>query len=219
MWIAFSLLAAVLDAGKNSFAKHNTKQFDPIIVSWAWSTYSLVALIPLMFVRGIPELDGTFWLAILSRTVLDVMAVILYTRAIKQTDLSLCLPLLALTPVFIIFSGMVIAHEFPNALGIAGVCIIVAIAIAKNRQQFMTVIRPRVGYKLVPVGVTDGLMLVSQSLAQSIGLTALVIALKRTSIVFSSLLGAALFKEDIRGRIVPILVIVSGAMVIGVSQI
>ena len=121
MWILLGLISAFSDSVKNVLAKHNTRSFDSLVITWAWVTYSLIILIPVMFFKGIPNLDGTFWLAFSVRIILDIIALILYVNALKRTNLSLSLPMLALTPLFLLFSGLVINHEFPRPLGLVGV--------------------------------------------------------------------------------------------------
>ena len=137
MWLLLGLLSGFTDAVRNVLAKHNTNTFDSLVVTWALATYSLVILIPLMFVKGIPSLDETFWLALSARTALDVTAGILYVKALKYTDLSLSLPLLSLTPLFVLFTGLIINHDFPGPAGVAGVIAIVVGAywLYFNRKQ------------------------------------------------------------------------------------
>ncbi|MDP3998096.1 MAG: DMT family transporter [bacterium] len=286
MWIFLGLISAISDASKNVLAKHNTKSFDSLVISWAWVTYSLIILIPIMFLRGIPSLDRIFWLAFTTRTALDVMAIILYVNALKRTDLSLSLPMLALTPLFLLFTGLAINQEFPKPLGLIGVGAIVLgtyllnfrknekfyqpflaiyqnkgafmmflvsiiwgitgslhklailhsdpyfytafgalvlaviftpLAIWSNKQDFMKALRPESLPKIVPVGILDGLTVLTQMIGQSIALTVFIISLKRTSIIFSSILGWLFFKEPIKQRVIPICLMVAGVILISLS--
>ena len=45
MWILLGLISAFTDAFANVLAKYNTKTFDPMVVAWAWTAYSLIILI------------------------------------------------------------------------------------------------------------------------------------------------------------------------------
>src|SRR5437879_6271435 len=120
MWIIFGLISAFSDDAKNVLAKHNAHHFDPLVITWAWVTYSLIIVGPLMFFKGIPHLDGVFWTAFSVRIILDTISLILYVRALKNTDLSLSLPMLALTPLFLVLTDFIINHEFPKTLGLIG---------------------------------------------------------------------------------------------------
>jgi drug/metabolite transporter (DMT)-like permease len=56
---------------------------------------------------------------------LEFLAYVLYMKAIKRSPLSLTLPFLALTPVFLIISGKIILHEDINPIGLSGILLIV----------------------------------------------------------------------------------------------
>jgi drug/metabolite transporter (DMT)-like permease len=142
MWALIGLISAFSDASKNVLAKHNIRSFDPLVVTWAWTAYSLIILVPVMFIGGIPSLDGIFWLAFIIRTILDTVALILYANALKYTDLSLSLPMLALTPLFLVFTGLLINHEFPKPLGLVGVVIIVLGAYLLNFKKNEKIYQP-----------------------------------------------------------------------------
>ncbi len=54
----------------------------------------------------------------------EVVAMILYYKALKLTDISLSVPFLALTPVFACFTGFLLLGEKVNAVGLTGVILI-----------------------------------------------------------------------------------------------
>lgn len=124
MWMLFGLVSAFSDASKNIFAKQSIKSFDTIVVTWALLLYSLIILIPFTFLRGIPQLDNIFWAALLIRTVLEGIALILYFESLKTTDISLCLPVLAFIPLFLLITGIVINNEVPTLLAMIGIAFI-----------------------------------------------------------------------------------------------
>jgi drug/metabolite transporter (DMT)-like permease len=287
MWLLLGLFSAATDAGKNVLAKHNTKSFNSIVVTWAWVTYSLFILIPVMFIKGIPQLDMVFWQTFVVRIILDFVSLLMYIEAIKRTDLSLSMPMLALSPLFLLVSGYFLNGEFPSNLALIGVLLIVVgtyflnfkgrhlpwyepitcvvqdrgttlmlgasiiwgitgslhkLAILHSNPYFYTglgaltlavLYTPLAWFasredfkksfsreylpKLVPVGLLDGLTVLSQFVGQSMSLTVLVISLKRTSIIFSSILGWWLFGEKIGKRIVPICMMVAGVVLIAVG--
>lgn len=69
----------------------------------------------------IPALDRYFFLAILILLPLEITALILYMKAIKASPLSLTLPFLALSPVFMIFTSNLILGEKLDSYGIIGI--------------------------------------------------------------------------------------------------
>jgi len=66
----------------------------------------------------------TFWLALGLLVPLEVVSLVLYVKAIKLSPLSLSVPFLALSPVFIIFIAYFVLGEVPTRGGVAGVCLI-----------------------------------------------------------------------------------------------
>jgi drug/metabolite transporter (DMT)-like permease len=99
------------------------------------STYETV-LCPLLlslplFVTGwflieIPPLDTVFWVSTAAALPLEALALLLYMEAIRVSPLSLTIPFLAFTPVFILATGAVLIRETPNIEGISGTMITVA---------------------------------------------------------------------------------------------
>lgn len=286
MWLLLGLLSGFTDAVRNVLAKHNTNTYNSLVVTWAITTYSLIILIPLMFVKGIPSLDGIFWLALSARTVLDVIATILYVKALKYTDLSLSLPLLSLTPLLLLFTGLLINHEFPGPTGVGGVVAIVVgtyslyftrkekfyqpflalyqnkgarmmlgvavlwsitsplhrlailhsnpyfytgfgtlviaaiftlMILVSDRKGLKSSLKPKNVSKLAPAGLIGGVSVLAQMIGLSIAPAVLIQSLKRTSIIFSSIMGGVFFGEPLKKRIAPICLMVFGVILISLS--
>jgi drug/metabolite transporter (DMT)-like permease len=88
------------------------------------SVYSLPLAVLAFFFIPIPELDVTFWQLVVILVPLDVTAFYLYMKAIKISPLSLCIPFLSFTPVFMVFTGFFILGEMPNRWGVAGILLV-----------------------------------------------------------------------------------------------
>jgi drug/metabolite transporter (DMT)-like permease len=84
--------------------------------------------LPFLFLVGIgltrPALDSTFWWVVAAMLPLEITAALLYMQALKVCHLSLCIPFLAFTPVFMILTGQVFLGEALNRWGILGVLFI-----------------------------------------------------------------------------------------------
>jgi uncharacterized membrane protein len=81
-------------------------------------------LLPMVLVRGIPELNQQFYLFLGLRVVLDVFALSFYFFALKEGDISLVIPLSTFSVVFSLLSSAIINYELPNTLGIMGIVVI-----------------------------------------------------------------------------------------------
>jgi len=125
-WPLFAFLTAFFESGKDVFAKLCLQRCDEYLVAWAWRLLALPFLLPLIPVVGVPPLGAPFWGALLVSGGLNVVTAVLYVRAIRLSDLSLTVPMVALTPLFLLLSSPLILGEFPGPVGLAGVLLIVA---------------------------------------------------------------------------------------------
>lgn len=123
-WFLLSMTTAVSLATVDALSKYALKDSGEEVVAWAsWGFAApfLLAIIPFI---DIPVLDATFWTVTILSLPLEVVAVLLYIRAIKISPLSLTIPFLALTPVFLIATSFLMVGELPDLSGMAGILLI-----------------------------------------------------------------------------------------------
>jgi drug/metabolite transporter (DMT)-like permease len=126
LWFIFALSTALFVSTGDALTKKFFGRFSPREMAIAASLYSLpFPCLAFLFV-SVPPLDGTFWRLVAILVPLDVTAFYLYMKAIKISPLSLCIPFLSFTPVFMIFTGFVILGEIPNGWGMTGIVLVVA---------------------------------------------------------------------------------------------
>lgn len=123
MWIIYSLLTAVTLATSDALTKRALASRDEYFIAWARILFALPLLLTGLCLGEIPELDSTFWLATLCALPLEIVAIILYTRALKISPITLTMPFLALTPVFLIATSYLIVGERISAYGGIGIAI------------------------------------------------------------------------------------------------
>ena len=127
MWIILSFITAICEAAKDGLCKKSLQNFDVFTIAWVWKFFSLPFILPLLFFAPIPEtLPGEFWMALFTGGGLNILATLLYIRAISKSDLSITLPLLSFTPAFLLFTSPVLVGDIPTPLGYVGVLFIVA---------------------------------------------------------------------------------------------
>ncbi|WP_457572064.1 EamA family transporter [Desulfovulcanus sp.] len=125
MWIVLSLFTALFEAIKDGLCKKGLEVNDFLIIAWAWKTFSLPFLLPLAFTTAVPECLSLRFFAILALGGgLNILATILYVRAIQASDLSLTLPLLSFTPVFLLITSPLMVGDRPEPTGFLGVFLI-----------------------------------------------------------------------------------------------
>ena len=111
MWFFLSLLAALGLATADALTKRFFSDLPPyrMGVVRILSTAPWMVLALLFLPSAVP--DRSFWLAIAAALPLELAAFFLYMRALKLSPLSLSLPFLAFTPVFMILTGRFILGE------------------------------------------------------------------------------------------------------------
>ncbi|MEG4228011.1 EamA family transporter [Microcoleus sp. N9_B2] len=125
-WLIFGILTAFFEAVKDVFGKQNLKKSDEYVVAWSLSFFSVIFLIPWVFSTEIPALNSQFWLALLIGGSINAVTALLYIKALKVSDLSLTVPLLALTPLFMLVTSPLIVGEYPQFFDYIGILLIVA---------------------------------------------------------------------------------------------
>ena len=87
--------------------------------------YPLIYVLPLclfsLFFIAIPSLDYVFFISFIVSLPLNAVPFFLYMKAIQVSPLSLTVPYLAFTPVFMIATGFVFLDEVPDRWGITGI--------------------------------------------------------------------------------------------------
>jgi drug/metabolite transporter (DMT)-like permease len=123
LWLVLSLLTAVSVASHDAWVKKCFSEMGP----FAMAAYPMAYSLPLLLVAGVfvpvPPLDTTFLWSFLACLPLNGISFIAHMEAIRASPLSLTLPYLAFTPVFIIGTGLLFLGEVPNAWGTSGILI------------------------------------------------------------------------------------------------
>lgn len=92
-------------------------------------------LLPLLAIQPMPSLAIEFWYWMAAVVPLEVIAMLLYSQAIRDTSLSLTLPYLAFTPVFNTLTGYVLLQEQVSLTGFAGILLVVCGAWLLNLEH------------------------------------------------------------------------------------
>ena len=118
LWFILAIATALSVATGDALTKKFFGRFSPYDMSIASSIYSLPFLVVYIFFIRIPQLDTVFWWLASVLIPLDTFAFYLYMKAIKLSPLSLSIPFLSFTPVFMILTGFIVLGEVPNGWGI-----------------------------------------------------------------------------------------------------
>ena len=125
MWLLLSFLTAVCTSAQDIISKRVSTRVSPYVTAWAVSFFSLPFLALFFFWErpAMPLFD--FWPALLTSTIILTVSSVYFFKSIEMSDLSLTIPLLSFTPLFLLVTSPIIVHEFPRPLGILGMVLIV----------------------------------------------------------------------------------------------
>lgn len=135
-WLALALATGALVALRDALVKRGSARTDEYETILILSGTTAAALFVALLFIGFPEPGPRLPLAIVGSAVPNVFAYLLLARAVKHSDLSLVAPLLGLTPLFLLGTTPLILGERPQALGFAGVVLIVLGAYLLNARDF-----------------------------------------------------------------------------------
>jgi drug/metabolite transporter (DMT)-like permease len=126
MWFFYAFLAAFSWATADLFSKKlmNERGMDEYITLWARFAFAVPLLGAFLVFRGIPSVALSFWWTILIWLPGDLVASLLYIKAVKGYPLSLVVPLLSTAPVFMILTSIVVLGEYPSYGGMVGVFLV-----------------------------------------------------------------------------------------------
>ncbi|MFP4018410.1 MAG: EamA family transporter [Bacteroidales bacterium] len=125
-WFLFAFLTAFFRSLTDVAGKIGLKNMDEYIVAWSLFLFGLPFIALLLFFTEVPEIKPDFWVALFVGGILNVFTNLIYMRAIKLSDLSITIPLVTFTPLFMLLTSPLIVGEFPNIYGIAGIVLIVS---------------------------------------------------------------------------------------------
>lgn len=124
-WFIFALLGAFFDATYYTVIKKSLKNLNQYVLSTGVFLTTAIILLIISLFKGLPELGPLFYTSVLATGILNLVAAVLYFKALKITDLSLAIPMMSFTPVFLILTSFFIMRELPTSIGILGICLIV----------------------------------------------------------------------------------------------
>lgn len=125
LWIIPSALGAVTNAVYYISIKKFLQRVEPHILASGSFFFAGIFLFITATINGIPPFGDHLFIAIAGTSILNIIAIVLTFRALASTDISLSVPMISFTPIFLIGTSFIFLHELPSVIGIAGICIFV----------------------------------------------------------------------------------------------
>lgn len=124
-WLLLALVSAVFVAIRNVITRKLIFLVDKNVILYAEYLFSALFSTLLILFVGIPEIKPTFYYSIVIASIIDVIAIRFFIKAIAQAELAKTFPLVAFTPIFLLATSFFILNEIPSIMGFFGVLTIV----------------------------------------------------------------------------------------------
>lgn len=124
LWLPLTLISAFCLATSDALTKKALIGHNEYLVTWLRILPGLpLFLLPLPLLP-VPALTTEFFICLFAGLPLEVLALFLYSKALKLSPLNLTLPLLALTPLLLLVVPFLLLGETLSLCGAAGVVLV-----------------------------------------------------------------------------------------------
>jgi uncharacterized membrane protein len=135
-WMYLALLAAISESLKDLFSKQGLRSVSPQLAALAaCATPIPILLTMVLFTDSVPLLGPRYGWALLIGGTLNILAMFQFMRALQASDMSLAVPFVSFTPIFLLITSPLMVGDVPTNQDIAGIVCIVAGAYVLHIQS------------------------------------------------------------------------------------
>jgi drug/metabolite transporter (DMT)-like permease len=144
--VGFALVCSFLKSGSDLSSKYFIEdELNPLVASFGYRAFAIPVLAILVAIFGIPEVDRAYWTSLVIITPLNVVATILYMKALEVSDISIVSPIKAISPMALLVTSPIMINEYASPIGIIGVVIVTAgvyaLKISAEQESFLEPVR------------------------------------------------------------------------------
>lgn len=125
MWFLLALFFALWSSIGVAIIKKILKSTDILVYLGFGNLISSISLGSVLFFRGFPKADSTFWVSIGVAVCLGIIVNFVYATAIKIAPISLTAPMAVSTPLVATFFGFLLLSETMTILKLLGILLVV----------------------------------------------------------------------------------------------
>ena len=125
-WLPLTLLCAFSLASADALIKAALADYSARELAFVRLTLTGLLVTPMLWGHSFTALPPAFWLWVGAIVPIEILAMLLYNRAIRDYPLSQTLPYLAFTPVFVTLTGYLLLGETVSVQGLGGILLVVA---------------------------------------------------------------------------------------------
>ena len=125
-WALLAGIGACTNAAYFILNKKFLERISPYPLAGCGFLVDSIYLLTYSFFHGIPAIGPAFYSALFVTTFVNVLCTILIFRALASSDISLSVPMLSFTPLFLVGTAALVLGEIPSAVGILGIIVVVS---------------------------------------------------------------------------------------------
>ncbi|WNM59839.1 EamA family transporter [Candidatus Nitrospira allomarina] len=135
-WMYFALLAALTESLKDLLSKQGLRSVSPQLAALAAGATPIPILLSIvLFTDSVPLLGPRYGWALLIGGTLNILAMFQFMRALQSSDLSLAIPFVSFTPLFLLITSPFLVGDIPTTRDIVGIFCIVGGAYVLHIQS------------------------------------------------------------------------------------
>lgn len=135
-WMYLALLAALSESLKDLFSKLGLRSVSPQLAALAACAIPIPLLLTIvLFMDSVPLLGPRYGSALLIGGTLNILAMLQFMRALQASDMSLAVPFVSFTPIFLLITSPLLVGDVPTTQDIMGISCIVAGAYVLHIQS------------------------------------------------------------------------------------
>jgi uncharacterized membrane protein len=142
-WIFWALLSAAATAARQLYIKQWCATIPAEVLIFATRLLGCCMLVPGLLMRPVTFGKPMLFALIVSVTVVvTAVATIIQVGVIQKSPISKSVPVLSFTPLFMVPWTILLLHESPTALVLAGLCLSCSGAYLLHQEAGMTILQP-----------------------------------------------------------------------------
>ena len=135
-WMYFALLAALSESLKDLLSKQGLRSVSPQLAALAAGATPIPILLSIVLLTdSVPLLGPRYGWALLLGGTLNILALFQFMRALQSSDLSLAIPFVSFTPLFLLITSPFLVGDIPTTQDILGIFCIVGGAYVLHIQS------------------------------------------------------------------------------------
>ena len=126
-WVFLALLAAFIESFKDLCSKSSLHSVSPQLAGLVASAVPIPLLVGfLILTKPWPTIEPGYFLALAVGGSLNVLGMFQFMRALQASDLSLTIPFISFTPIFLLVTSPLLVGDVPTGQDVFGILCIVA---------------------------------------------------------------------------------------------